>query len=181
MSNMINIANPNIEELKVQLKSFARDNLGVTIPSNMLPENMIQKIRDACGEKGVQEPFFEQTTVSGVEQTDTSNLPKAGYVRIIIAKQDNKNGGTEPAFIGFQGTGYTVPRGIECDVPRGVVNILGNAKQDIITQDEDTNELLSETIQTYPFEVRSSGPLTELEKKNKAKRDKWLEEHKEVA
>lgn len=182
MSNMINISNPNIEELKVQLKSFARDGLGISLTSNMLPETMIQKIRDECIEKGVQEPFFEQTVVSGLDPTDAADLPKPGYTRIVIAKQDNKNGGAEPAFVGFQGVGYTIPRGIECDVPRGVVNILGNAIQDIITQDEETHDLHSESMQTYPFEIRSQGPLTKVEKKKKEEREAWLEQHeKEVA
>jgi hypothetical protein len=175
---MINIANPNTEELKVQLKAFARDNLGITLQANMLPENMIQKIRDTCGEKGVNEPFFEQTAVPGIEQTDAADLPKAGTVRIVIAKTDKKDG-AEPAFVGFQGIGYTIPRAVECDVPRGVVGILGDAKQDIITQDEDTNELLSETVQTYPFEIRATGPLTDLEKKKKKERDAWLEKHRQ--
>ena len=54
MSNFINIANTNEEELKVQLKAYARDNLGLTLQSQMRVDTMIQKIKEQFSKRNIK-------------------------------------------------------------------------------------------------------------------------------
>jgi hypothetical protein len=127
-----------------QLRFYAKEELGLQLHHSFSAAKMREKIVEHCKEQGIAAPTATVETKGGQKEH-----PK---IRINIAKQDKKGGG-EPAFVGYNGVGYTIPRGIDIDVPAPVVEILKNAKQDIVTQDPDTGEIQHEEVITYPFQV----------------------------
>jgi len=133
---------------KHQLKFYGKNELGINLSLAMTETTMREKIQKHCVENDIDAP---------VAQVDGSRGKKHDkYITINVAKQDKK-GGAEPAFVGIQGVGYTIPRGINVDVPASVVEVLKNAKQDIVTQDSETGEIHKEEILTYPFQIVSGG------------------------
>lgn len=88
------------------------------------------------------------------------------YVTINIAKQD-KPGGSEPVFVGVQGVGYTIPRAKNIDVPSPVVEVLKNARQDMVTQNEE-GEIEHAEVLTYPFMVIADPAVNQPNKQGEA-------------
>jgi hypothetical protein len=82
-------------------------------------------------------------------------MPKSSKPRVMytinIPKSPLPNG-DEPVFVGVQGVGYTIPRGINIKVTEGIVEVLRNAIQDIVTQDEDGTIHHNESM-LYPFQI----------------------------
>lgn len=133
---------------KHQLKYYAKNELDLNLSLSMTETTMREKIQKHCAENDIDAPVAR---VDG-KQGKTNGK----YITINIAKQDKK-GGAEPAFVGVQGVGYTIPRGINVAVPAAVVEVLKNAKQDIVTQDTETGEIHTEEVLTYPFQIASGG------------------------
>lgn len=127
---------------KHQLKYYG-GTIGLNLSLAMSEETMRDRIQDHCNANGIEAPVSEVGT--------SAKDKKQPRVKINIAKQD-KPGGGDPVFVGVQGVGYTIPRGINVDVPAPVVEVLKNAKQDRIFQDEDGN-IHSEEVLTYPFQT----------------------------
>ena len=114
----------------------------------MTETTMRERIQKHCVENDIEAP---------VARVDGKQGKKNGkYITINVAKQDKK-GGAEPAFVGIQGVGYTIPRGIDVAVPASVVEVLKNAKQDIVTQDPESGEIHKEEVLTYPFQIVAGG------------------------
>jgi len=133
---------------KHQLKFYAKNELDLNLSMSMTETTMRERIQKHCVENDISAP---------VARIDGKQGKKNGkYVTINIAKQDKK-GGAEPAFVGVQGVGYTIPRGINVAVPASVVEVLKNAMQEIVTQDPETGEIDKEPVMTYPFQIVSGG------------------------
>lgn len=125
-----------------ELKEYARDELGLALTLTMSAETMRQKIKDKLAETGKSEPVPEKTE---------RKLKGAKY-RTIMIPDSEKPGGSEPVFVGYNGRGFTIPRGVECSVPEPLIEILKNARQDIITQGTD-GEMITKTVMAYPFQI----------------------------
>lgn len=132
---------------KHQLKFYAKEKLGLSLSLSMTETTMRERIQKHCADNDMDAP---------VAKVASKGNKHASYVTINVAKSDKK-GGAEPAFVGVQGVGYAIPRGINVDVPKAVVEVLKNAVQEIITQDPDTGEMHSEEVLTYPFQIVSGG------------------------
>jgi len=133
---------------KHQLKFYAKSELGLNLTLAMTETTMRERIQKHCVENDMDAP---------VARVDGKQGKSDGkYITINVAKQDKK-GGAEPAFVGVQGVGYTIPRGINVAVPAAVVEVLKNAMQEIVTQDPETGEIDREEILTYPFQIVSGG------------------------
>jgi len=146
MTTEFNLATADKHQLKFHAKNELNPPLSLSM--NMTETTMREKIQNHCTKNDIEAP---------VAQVDGSRGKKHDkYITVNIAKQDKK-GGAEPAFVGIQGVGYTIPRGINVAVPAAVVEVLKNAKQDIITQDTETGEMHSEEVLTYPFQIVSGG------------------------
>lgn len=65
-------------------------------------------------------------------------------VKILIPKTEKE---VRPVFVGVQGTGYTIPRGIEIEVPWKVVHALGNA----VESKYDPKTMEERLVPSYPF------------------------------
>jgi len=134
---------------KPALKVWAINNINLNLSLAMNEDTMRQRILDKCSELNIDPPVSKIHAKGGAAKNK-----KSKYITINVAKQVGP-GGSEPAFVGVQGVGYTIPRGINVDVPESVVEALNNAVQDIVTQDPDTAEILHEDVLTYPFQVIS--------------------------
>lgn len=133
---------------KAALKTFAINELNLNLPLTMNEDTMKQKIVDRCGELNMDPPKAR------------IELPKhAGkhkYVTVNVSKQPVKGDGgfgSSPVFVGFQAKGYMIPRGINIDIPEPLVEVLQNAIQDIVTQDDETGEILHDDLMTHPFQI----------------------------
>jgi len=128
---------------KYQLKFHAKEKYGLALSLSMGEDTMRDHIIKHCAKNDIEAPVGE---VSGKKTAGVK------YVTINIAKTEKKDGSV-PVFVGVQGVGYTIPRGINIKVPPSVVEVLKNAMQDIVTQDVDTGEILHEDVLAYPFQV----------------------------
>ncbi len=127
-----------------QLKFYAKEKLNLTLSLSMKEITMRQKIQDFCTEHDLEAP---KAQIAG-----KGSLRNSEYATINVAKSAEKDGGA-PFFVGVQGRGYMIPRGIDVDVPVPVLGVLENAVLDVVTQDEDTAEIMHEDVLQYPFNV----------------------------
>lgn len=131
---------------KHEMKFYAANKLtpSLKLSLSMSEATMREKIQRHCADNGTDGPVAEIKAQGKI--ANNSHL-----VRINVSKSD-KPGGDEPVFVGVQGVGYTIPRGVDIDVPSPVVEVLKNAMQDIITQDED-GEIHHNHVLAYPYNV----------------------------
>lgn len=127
---------------KPEMKYYA-GTIGLKLSNAMSEQTMRERIQAHCIENDLDAP---KAVVA-----DNAKHSKHKKITINIAKQD-KVGGGDPVFVGVQGVGYTIPRGINIDVPAPVVEVLNNAIQERVYQDDD-GELHSESVMTYPFQT----------------------------
>jgi hypothetical protein len=129
---------------KHELKFYAKEKLELTLSMSMGEETMREKIHEHCVKNDLEQP---KAVVEG-----KGKAKKGKRCTINIAKQD-KPGGSDPVFVGVQGVGYTIPRGINIEVPVAVEHVLGNAITDVVTQDPDDGALLHDYVPTYPYNL----------------------------
>lgn len=130
---------------KQQLKDYSMNNYELVLSLTMNEDTMRDRIIDHCQRNNLEVPFAKLIVKRQADR-------KGEWMTINIAKQD-RAGGNEPVFVGVQGVGYLIPRGMDISVPKKVVHVLENAEQDIVTQDPDTGEMLHNPVRTYPFNV----------------------------
>jgi len=94
------------------------------------------------------------TITGGIYNPDkVKQLIAAGKFYTINIPIDKKDvTGHLPVFVGINGVGYTIPRGIDLNVPEAIVEVLDNAKNEIFTRDMMGN-LEKNTVYIYPFKV----------------------------
>ncbi len=136
-----------------QLRFYAKETLGLQLHHSLGEQKMRDRIVQHCKDNELEAPKASL----GLDRKGSETIKR---VTINIAKQAIK-GGAENAFVGVQGVGFSIPRGINISVPASVAEALKNAVQDIITQDPDTGELLKEPVLTYPFQIISSSEPAE--------------------
>jgi hypothetical protein len=110
---------------KHQMKFYAKS-LGLDLSLAMAETTMREKIAKHLTENDIEAPKSEVAGIKKGAKRFTIMIPKA------LGKEGN-----EPVPVGVQGVLYTIPRAVAVDVPEGVVEVLKNAVQDIVTQDED--------------------------------------------
>jgi len=127
---------------KYQLKFFAKE-LGLSLSMSMSEHTMREKIQAFHIQNDIELP------VSELEMAPALKTPIMYTINIPKSPLPN---GDEPVFVGVQGVGYTIPRGINVKVNAGIVEVLKNAIQDTVTQDEDGVIHHNESI-LYPFSI----------------------------
>lgn len=134
-----------IDDLKIaDLRKVAKL-LGITAQRDWTAEDFVRTIK-AKQENSVVGLVF-----------DNSLAPKPGYSRIILHRDmtpGHKNG---PVHVGVNGLLYSVPRGIEVDVPEPHVKALYNARS-LVTNQTSDNEYRDSMVQSYPFQVLATTP-----------------------
>lgn len=124
-----------------ELKYFAFEKYGIKLSMSMTEHTMREKIQEHCSKNDLDQPVARVAPKKG--------KAKFKYHTVNIPKSD-KPGGDEPVFVGFNGVGYSVPRGINVEVPEPIVEILRNAVTDMVTQDED-GLMHHSDVPTVPF------------------------------
>ena len=138
--NDINLATADEQELK----TWAINNIDLNLTLNMKAETMRQKILDKCVELNIDPP---------VASVQTKADKKSGAKNTIVINVAKDKEDPNPIFVGVQGVGYSIPRGIDVAVSPAIVEVLNNAMQDIVSQDED-GEMHHEDVITYPFQIK---------------------------
>lgn len=73
-----------------------------------------------------------------------------GKKRVVTIHPTNDEGGSDAVFLALNGYAYQIPRGIPVEVPEEVLQILKNAKMEIMSFGKDGEVLVRET-QRFPF------------------------------
>lgn len=131
---------------KTQLIDYAKNDLGLELPTTMKLEDLRAAVADAMG-VDLQEPPKAVKVAPTAERTYTIN----------IAKTEGATGGDD-VFVGVNGVGYLLRRGIDIpDVPASVIEVLRNAKEMRYEQRRNPQtgqrEMLTREVQAYPFSV----------------------------
>lgn len=134
-----------------EMKKWGAKNLpDLKLSLAMNDDTMRERIVVECKKLKIEPP-------TAVIQTKHDKVRKnTKTMTINIAKGDKKLGGLEPVFVGVQGVGYLIPRGIDIKVSPAIVEVLKNAVTDIVTQDKD-GEIIHDEVPTYPFSAFQTG------------------------
>jgi hypothetical protein len=127
------------------MKYYAKS-LGLDLSLSMSETTMREKIEKHLAANDIEAPKSEVAGIKKGAKRFTIMIPKA------LGKE-----GAEPVFVGVQGVGYTIPRAVNVDVPESVVEVLNNAIQDVVTQDED-GVIHHDYVPAYPFTVLREVP-----------------------
>lgn len=133
---------------KSELKKFAANEYGLTLALTMNESTMRQKIFDYCTKNNLDVP---ESSI-GVNKPTPEGKEPVKKIIINIATEKGK-GGKEPVLVGLNGVASTIPRGIDVAVSPAIVEVLNNAVQDIVTQDQE-GELEHNDVPTYQFSVK---------------------------
>lgn len=130
-----------------ELKQYARDELGLSVPRG-IDEDAIRKLIADADETVIEPP--KPAKVGDV-------LPAKRRVKIHIMKTD-KDGGDRDVPVGVNGKIYLIQRGVDVEVPVEVVEVLKNAIETRWEQRKDPdNPLRSQMIRrdthAYPFSI----------------------------
>ncbi len=128
-----------------QMKTWAANNVDLRLTLNMNEDTMRDKIYARCKELNIDPP------VKAV-QTRHDKAKKLTNTVLINIPKSERNGGNEPVFVGVQGTGYLIPRGMDVEVSPAIVEVLKNGITDNISQDEE-GELVHDETPTIPYSV----------------------------
>lgn len=83
----------------------------------------------------------QQRTVKDLSKADDSLSGKKIIITIPQTKDDTQKG---PVFVGVNGTGYHIPRGIPCRVPIEVADTLDNAVEKVYDTGDGSHVIESE-------------------------------------
>lgn len=79
---------------------------------------------------------------------------KPGETRTIVIQKDKTLGGDRPVVVGYNGTLFSIPRGIPIVVPAPVMEILFNAEETLVEWDDKGNALTYRQAASYPTSAR---------------------------
>lgn len=129
-----------------EMKKYGLDELNIQLSLTMREDTMRQRCRDAMLTLGIKEAAAPLDLAG-------HHANKDNWVVINIQRSEGKHGG-EPVFVGFNGKGFTIPRGIDVAVPPPVEAILRNAIKTVYEQDvENMGELTGRDVLNYPYSV----------------------------
>jgi formylmethanofuran dehydrogenase subunit B len=76
----------------------------------------------------------------------------SGKKRTVTIHPTNDEGGSDAVFLAINGYAYQIPRGIPVEVPDEVVQVLKNAKQELMSFGKG-GEVTTRETQRFPFSV----------------------------
>jgi len=133
---MIDIENTQDREALV---AYARKEFGIKVHPSALIETVRKRVMALKRERDENEEALRQGPVTHAPgeivdkdvKEELANRPPAptkkddsDMVTIMIPKA---KGETQPVFVGVNGRGFTIPRGVKVPVPRSVLGVLENA------------------------------------------------------
>lgn len=127
-----------------QLRAYARNEFGVTLPPALKREGCIARIKQLAGEGG--DPESKVTELARGRKK--LNEP---YVTIILHKTTN-HGGDRPLPLNANGYDVLIPRDVPVSVPMRVLEVLRHSVEDRYTQGPD-GALIKQQIKCNPFSI----------------------------
>lgn len=146
-----------------QLKEVAK-HMRVAVNKDATPEEIIEALNKRQRNK----------VVADIAEKGTALKP--GYARILIAETLSSNRQV-PVYVFDNGLDLTIPRGIEVDVPRRIVDLLRNAKVKRRKQVDGPDGRPVTTfmmVPQYPFELIDVAPGPEVKTKRELAAEKLI-------
>ena len=136
----------NIEMSAVDLKAEGAK-YSLEFPIGTTKKLMVEEINRAINgsEPEKPAPLDVGAKVAGDKKDE-------GRVTVMIHKSGDPSE-VDPVFLGLNGRGITIPRGVECRVKNGYVNILENAKKTTYHFNKKTGQTEPRVSHSYPFSV----------------------------
>ena len=133
-----------------QLRTFAAENLGITLKDTEKRPALLARIRGAWDKPEI--------TVSDVEpiqpkakQAENANTGSDEFVTVLIERQEEP-GGEEPVFLSVNGRALWVPRGEPARIRKPYFDVLKHAVKTVYEQ-TGTDEIRSRNVPMYPFRI----------------------------
>lgn len=160
-----------------ELKKFVAQVLGISVNYNIGESTLRAKIRQAYGGDTItimvldgEDEFVAEdapapastkppTHGKALRGSSAENDPK---VTITIAEIEGA-GGKRPVPVGVNGVMMLVPRGRPVDIPYRYYHALTLAVKTVHEQDEETLEIVSSDVPSYPFSVNKMPPQAEID------------------
>lgn len=132
----------------VELRQYARDELGLSVPRGASDEAIKKLITDT---DETQAPVPKPVKVGKEPKLDQPR------VKIHIMKLDGDTG-NDDVYVGVNGKGYLIKRGEDVDVPVEVVEVLKNAVETRYHEQRDPDKpnkvaLVRRDVHSYPFSI----------------------------
>lgn len=143
---------------KEDVISYITDVMGLAAPEGATKDELYAFIEENGGTIGGSDPEKEKEKAVG-SVDPTSGINMGDRVKIRITKTDDSRG-SDDVFVGVNGVGFLIKRGVAVDVPRDVVGVLRNAVTkklvEVISENGDnTGAFEYIDVQRHPFEVLS--------------------------
>jgi len=139
---MINIETAPAKELR----AYAKEELDLTFPIGTTKTAMLDAVKSALGQE------VQETTTDSAPSAISKKSRDGKRVTINIHKSANPSD-PDPVYVGLNGIGITIPRGIDVDVLEGYVSILKNAVRTTYHTDAKTGDVTVSNSHAYPFSV----------------------------
>ena len=119
---------------KNELVNLIKEEFGMEVPARRTKEEILGLLVELRGE-----------APGSTEATDEST-PADDRAEIMLPKSKKNK---QPLYVGVNGKGYTIPRGVKVKIPRSVLGVLENAVETVF--DPETME--SREVPAHPFQV----------------------------
>jgi hypothetical protein len=117
-----------------------------------MSDSKVTTLDDAAALADANVSTKAKTPVSKVKGAN-HDAALSGARRILTIHQTNDDGGGEDVFVGINGYGYQIKRGEPVEVPEEVVQVIANAKQELMTFGKD-GQVISRTTPRFPYSVQ---------------------------
>jgi ribosomal protein L21E len=135
----------NIETAPVQeLRAYAKEEFGLTFQVGTTKAAMLDAVKSALG----QDPAKTDSAPQAISKKSRDGK----RVTINIHKSANPSD-PDPVYVGLNGVGVTIPRGVDVSVLEGYVAILRHAVRKTYHTDQKTGDTIESESHAYPFSV----------------------------
>lgn len=109
------------------ISKYIRETMGLVPPETEEKDVLIAFIKENNGEVGPDEDEQKGKAPVGSDGVDSaSGINMKDRVNILIPKTDDERG-SEDVFVGCNGAGFLIKRGVRAKVPRAVLGVLKDA------------------------------------------------------
>lgn len=139
---------------KEEIISHIREVMGLVPPDGATKDELFAFIVENGGEVGAGSDETESKG-AGVDAASGVNLRDRVDIKI---QKTSEAGGAEDVFVGVNGAGFLIKRGVKANVPMAVVHVLRVAVTKKLVEKLDdkgdaTGAFEYQDVQTYPFEI----------------------------
>ena len=130
----------------IRIMGVKKEELRKNIMEHMATNNQVEEL-------SLSQPLIKSAGIPSDKPQEGKVIGKR--VKIIVHESADPNA-INPVFIGVNGRGYTINRGVEDEVPSNVVDVLNNARETIYDRKRDDfgkEFLVAREALSYPFSI----------------------------